>query len=333
VPFQHTCPQCDKEFSSRARNGKYCSRECQTEARQSLPRICPQCGKEFAGHDKKGRKYCSPQCATESRHRYRSTVCQRCGKEFNTGKKTRKYCGQQCSAESQRRPTRTCAHCGKTIPSYRKFCSHKCSTDAHKSLKPRICIVCQKEYRPAHFAQKFCSSKCQGITTRKPIPKRTCKHCGQPFYSRDKRQRFCSKECFYAQNARDPITCVYCGTLFQPTHSKSKFCSPLCVRLGQKRFYGKGNHFWKGGHSQSPYYGPNWNLQRDRALARDNYTCQRCRAILDSPDLDVHHIRPRVDFHGDWLSANKMDNLISFCHSCHRKVEQGASITLSAIPQ
>lgn len=76
----------------------------------------------------------------------------------------------------------------------------------------------------------------------------------------------------------------------------------------------------------SPYsnqeYGPNWSKQRQKALDRDNYTCQVCGVTADelprSPH--VHHIKPRGDYEGNFRQ-NHLDNLITLCPSCHGKYE------------
>ena len=74
--------------------------------------------------------------------------------------------------------------------------------------------------------------------------------------------------------------------------------------------------------------GPNWSQQRDRARARDGYRCQHCGATeRPGRQHDVHHLRPfhsfgQVPNHSDsYLSANELDNLVTLCPSCHRRVE------------
>lgn len=80
------------------------------------------------------------------------------------------------------------------------------------------------------------------------------------------------------------------------------------------------------------YYGPNWDCQRLKARIRDQARCQRCgkpesnQYREQNRVLHVHHIRNRRKFidsngHFDYKEANKIDNLISFCTSCHGKVE------------
>ena len=78
----------------------------------------------------------------------------------------------------------------------------------------------------------------------------------------------------------------------------------------------------------SPDRGPNWRSQRRRARDRDRYICQVCGAAEDAlgREHDVHHIRPFREFghvpgiNNSYLEANALDNLISLCRTCHRRV-------------
>jgi DEAD/DEAH box helicase domain-containing protein len=76
-------------------------------------------------------------------------------------------------------------------------------------------------------------------------------------------------------------------------------------------------------------YGPNWPAQRDAARARDNYRCRRCSAPeRDGRRHDVHHLTPFRAFgyvpgaNDLYKLANRLDNLISLCPSCHRQAER-----------
>ncbi|HDD24909.1 MAG TPA: DEAD/DEAH box helicase [Chloroflexi bacterium] len=90
-------------------------------------------------------------------------------------------------------------------------------------------------------------------------------------------------------------------------------------------------------------YGPNWAAQRDAARARDAYRCQRC-GRPESPERQhhVHHItpfrkfgyRPGVPGADElYIQANRLENLITLCPTCHRIVErmQGARGALSGL--
>ncbi len=67
-------------------------------------------------------------------------------------------------------------------------------------------------------------------------------------------------------------------------------------------------------------YGPNWPRQRDLARARDGYRCQVCYALEGGRAHHVHHKVPFRTF-SSYEEANRLENLITVCPSCHRKVE------------
>jgi len=86
--------------------------------------------------------------------------------------------------------------------------------------------------------------------------------------------------------------------------------------------------------------GPNWAEQRSRALARDGHRCRHC----DAPERpnrahDVHHISPFRTFgyvrgqNDRYLEANRLENLVTLCTSCHRRVEADLMVrgTLSGL--
>ncbi|HLF74814.1 MAG TPA: DEAD/DEAH box helicase, partial [Anaerolineales bacterium] len=79
-------------------------------------------------------------------------------------------------------------------------------------------------------------------------------------------------------------------------------------------------------------YGPDWPRIRDRVRARDKYTCQVCGAPETARQHDVHHKTPFRAFiaiaragspdPAQVAQANRLENLITLCPSCHRKAEQ-----------
>lgn len=68
-------------------------------------------------------------------------------------------------------------------------------------------------------------------------------------------------------------------------------------------------------------YGIGWTQTRDRVRARDKYTCQVCGAVETNRQHDVHHKVPFRAF-SSFVEANRLDNLITLCPSCHHKAEQ-----------
>lgn len=73
-------------------------------------------------------------------------------------------------------------------------------------------------------------------------------------------------------------------------------------------------------------YGGLWESQRQRALERDQFRCQRCGSA--EKGLHVHHIIPFREFgyvrgrNRHDVEANQLDNLITLCPRCHQAVEQ-----------
>lgn len=77
-------------------------------------------------------------------------------------------------------------------------------------------------------------------------------------------------------------------------------------------------------------YGPNWPQQRDAARRRDGYRCTLCGAPeRPGRQHDVHHKRAFRTFgyvpgrNDAYLEANRLENLVTLCRSCHQAIERG----------
>lgn len=74
-------------------------------------------------------------------------------------------------------------------------------------------------------------------------------------------------------------------------------------------------------------YGPNWQVQRKLARARDEYRCQVCSTVETDREHDVHHKTPYRMFRQEeyripvYEAANQLANLVTLCAACHHKVE------------
>ncbi len=86
--------------------------------------------------------------------------------------------------------------------------------------------------------------------------------------------------------------------------------------------------------------GPNWEQQRNRARDRDGHRCRHCGAPERADrGHDVHHVEPFRTFgyrrgeNDRYLAANRLENLVTLCRSCHRRVEVDLLVlgTLSAL--
>ena len=94
-------------------------------------------------------------------------------------------------------------------------------------------------------------------------------------------------------------------------------------------------------------YGPDWQKIRLAVRKRDGFKCQVCGAAETNREHDVHHKIPfRAFLSGSAISpdvamqsretlrsvesareqANRLENLTTLCHACHRKVEQNVRI-------
>jgi len=183
---------------------------------------------------------------------------------------------------------------------------------------------------------------------------RVCKNCGKEFEilnwkdNSDNGREYCSMDCVYDDampsgedhprwsGGRPTRTCEYCGEEFQRQEDKRKkrtvgyFCSNECYGEYLHENMGPEDaNFWKGGVSFTEYYGDEWQPIREKALERDGHTCQVC-GCEETPTRDsfsVHHIvklntyRGKYDEPECYERANRLDNLITVCHPCHKKIE------------
>lgn len=118
--------------------------------------------------------------------------------------------------------------------------------------------------------------------------------------------------------------CVICNeTVTRTRHqadTRDVVCSVSCnSELMRRKNSGDKNPMWKGGYSKGWYNNKKWKVVRDSAKERDGYECQLCGS---SEMLDVHHIKPVREFE-DYMDAHTIDNVVTLCRSCHRKVEVG----------
>ena len=198
-----------------------------------------------------------------------------------------------------------CQRCGKEYepkddrpnrPS--RYCSRSCGQPNQKTIRLIRCSVCQKEFeRKLYHIKKsgergqFCSFSC---------------------YARWQSNNTCGKSNpFYDPKVHEILICANCGCEFErPKYVRSgilKFCSRLCFQ----EFAGE--HF----RSTLPRgYGKSWISIRKRILDRDNHRCQKCSSQIK---LVVHHLIEYKKFK-DAKDAHAIDNLITVCRACHRRL-------------
>jgi len=80
-------------------------------------------------------------------------------------------------------------------------------------------------------------------------------------------------------------------------------------------------------------YGPEWPRLRESVRARDGFRCQSCGAPEKNRQHDVHHkipfrffMRGADDVHARRSQANRPENLVTLCPSCHHQAEQNVRI-------
>lgn len=167
-----------------------------------------------------------------------------------------------------------------------------------------------------------------------------CEECGQEFeyYESMQHGRFCSDECTGRSKAgernpmkREEVVAKISGENShfygkEPHNKGEEMSEEFCEKMSAPRpgMQGSNHPNWKGGEDRH-YYGPSWTeSRRETARERDKRQCQKCG--VDESDLeiklDVHHIRPFRQYGvEDHTEANRLDNLVSLCRSCHIEVE------------
>lgn len=257
---------------------------------------------------------------------------------------------------------KTCTLCGKKYQAYcsatrplsrSKFCSRVCATtflarkQTERATITRTCPICGTEFQTTlhHGGRKTCSYECayklRGSNAAKTSHEKNsvdliCDNCGKEFNQpkcRVLKHNFCSRECNSAYQHKQGSTelmCEQCGKPYWTSNAQirlreSRFCSKKCKNdWTSKNYRGENNPNWNGGCIVH-WYGRNWRRQREKAIKRDNATCQACGYVMGSGDtrFEVHHIKRFIEFDGDWKKANRLTNLICLCKDCHAAVESG----------
>jgi len=222
-------------------------------------------------------------------------------------------------------------------------------------VKKFVCDYCGQVFvrkrADVRGKHKFCSRKCYGAwlsatRKRRAQTKVTCAYCGKQFWKwnyriDEEKHNFCSKVCAskWLEERTPPgrieCVCEVCGRTFKAARwhvenrGHGRFCSVECLAAyNANRMKAEGNPNWKGGISVPPYAYERFRPWRDKAVERDNRTCQMCGRTEEAGiHLEVHHIISVWEFEPDYQRAHYLSNLITLCRSCHAKVECG-SLTL-----
>ena len=282
---------------------------------------CAWCGAELERSlyriNRSKRHFCNRDCYSSWRDARNVEIrCDFCGAKlikWPSRVQNHNFCDVDCKRKWQSQ-----AFKGENHPNYQRIavlCNY-CSVEVKKP-------PCEIERAEHHF----CSSKCHSLWMSE-------NELGEDHFNW----------------RRIKVRCAYCGELLDRMRNhvervENSFCDNDCfARWRSENVVGKEHPRWRGG--RLPYYGPNWNRQRKLALERDGYTCQKCHVHERdlNRSLDVHHVRPFRSFIEDYgwevesdgiasdellgiinvvfEEANKLENLISLCPTCHRIEEE-----------
>lgn len=114
------------------------------------------------------------------------------------------------------------------------------------------------------------------------------------------------------------LTCEQCGETYEchPNNSEcSRFCSASCQSTwkSENDRYASGEDHWNWGGGD----------ERQKALERDDYQCQRCGCDVETgnrmsqQNAEIHHIIPRAAGGPDAL-----ENYVTLCRRCHKKAHR-----------
>lgn len=267
--------------------------------------------------------------------------CDFCGNEYkyypsqrNRGRDNY-FCSRECANDFMAKDglDTECAECGddvhippsqvKEVDGYEQK-NYFCDKDCESSFKSREWV---KEDHPSWDGGR---------------DRVYCEKCGGEYYvkpTKVERTKYCSRECVYKAQSVEPeeYNCANCGEIVEKMAHEVKGDETTCSKECFEEFMssirkGEDNPCWQGGRFE--YYGPNWSEQREKTLERDEYCCQECDMTRDehyqnyNEDLHVHHKVKRrqiIDEENPTIEqfelANSLDNLVTVCKSCHRKLE------------
>jgi len=174
------------------------------------------------------------------------------------------------------------------------------STHSFGKRLEKTCIWCGRTFQTYRKTQLWCSHKCRSQDKTSRL-KKTCEICGRELirrrgeqFSAFKRRRYCSNECWM----------------------RSDEYQSWCKKVSHSWFKPGENHpLWKGGRSYAFSREHPWNGQRILALERDDFRCMKCGYSILERRICVHHIKPFKQ-----SEDNDLENLISLCLGCHRKI-------------
>lgn len=129
--------------------------------------VCEVCGKTYEAFVTGTNRYCSPECNWKANHAKRKSIkkiCEHCGCEYTTRLKGQKFCSKKCSAQAHR-IKKICPTCGKEFFARRSkiiYCSVDCARKSKRKRIKKICPICGKEFETRiNDDYKTCSTECR----------------------------------------------------------------------------------------------------------------------------------------------------------------------------
>jgi len=155
-----------------------------------------------------------------------------------------------------------------------------------------------------------------------------CVECNIDFVKRSGNQKRCGQQCMDAAQTRskrayeekkkqmrrsrgDTLVCHECNNKFVYEWGVQTRCKPCQAE-----------------HKRKSYERARFGGQKKAVLNRDNHSCQRCGKT--GKHLAIHHINGRGESGSMGEADNRMENLVTLCHSCHRYVHHYISRMLWA---
>lgn len=237
-----------------------------------------------------------------------------------------------------------CPTCEKSLRTERGVRQHHTNVNGDP-LPNRTCTGCDAEFYDPKARREFCDDCNPNAgehngNYRDATETAECRQCGDAFdyYPSDKDGVYCPS-CVAAADGllpenpakRDRVDaeCQWCGEVLSlvPSRldglSRGPFCDVECYgEWLSANVVGDSHHQWEGGVLA---YGDGWWAVRRDTRERDGHSCQICGADADElgREPDVHHI-VRVREFDDPGDAHRLDNVVTLCRSCHRRVEDGS---------
>jgi len=198
------CEHCGQEYWPNSNSQKYCSSECQIQARDKRleakkdlrkskrelpPRACVVCGEIFQPKEFH-ETMCSPECRKKRVRERQLLYYRNVGAARQQAAKQKKKEQLMRENEGHLLGKRVCEFCGKEYwpgKAFQKYCSQYCCNEAyryrsegldpaekegHKFFK-KVCVVCGEEFWPNGPNSVCCSPK-----------------CSKKFYRRNERERY-----------------------------------------------------------------------------------------------------------------------------------------------